>query len=250
LDLYYANLATAVSGQGRFSEAKGLLERALAIQGGRAGATTLMILGSMATLDNRMERPDAAMDAVERGMALAGTIGEAKWVPFLLVARARARLNKADAAGAAGDCARVLEMQESRGALAPDALYAPDALTCLGEAELALRNVETAVEHLERSVMLERRPGIADLAAARFALARALVLRNADGDHDGERVRQQLRLRDNGRGETQMGIGAASRISHDVERATDLARRALDDFRQAPGRENEAADVEKWLEGI
>jgi tetratricopeptide (TPR) repeat protein len=259
LDLYYGNLANTVGTQGHFAEAKSLLDHALALQGERPGATTLMILGSIAALDNRMDRPDAAMDAVEKGMALADRIGEAKWVPHLLVARARARLKKADATGAAADCARVLSMQEARGALVPDVLYAPDALTCLGEAEIALRNVDGAIAYLERSVVLEHRPTLADLAAARFALARALLVRSqsrAQEDEHERRVRGREGVREKGREWIRSGVGSLALgaqmvggVGRDAERARDLARRALDDLRRLPGRESEAAEIEKWLDG-
>jgi hypothetical protein len=65
-------------------------------------------------------------------------------------------------------------MQEASDSLQPGAVYGPDALCCLGEAELALGRTGAALEHLERSLSFERRPDSAELAKARFTLARAL----------------------------------------------------------------------------
>jgi hypothetical protein len=117
-----------------------------------------------------------------------------------------------DAAGAVEDCARVVSIQEEHGTLDPSAIYSPDALRCLGDAELSLGRVGAAIEHLERSVSFEHREDPSALAAARFALARA--------------------LRAGGR---------------DPERATELARTARATYGRTPKYEKEIAAIDRWL---
>src|SRR5262249_23724527 len=119
---------------------------------------------------------DAALDAVRRGLAAANAIGDggAKYLPYLLIARGEVRGKMHDPSGEAEDCGRVLAMQEERGMIDANAVYDPDALTCLGEADLPLHRPDAALRHLERSVSLARREDPADLPKAHFVLACAL----------------------------------------------------------------------------
>jgi tetratricopeptide (TPR) repeat protein len=215
LDLYYGNLGTVLESLRDFDEARKVLLRGLAVQGDQPpGATTVMLLGSLASLELDSEHPAAAIEFVRRGLAAADAIGEGgtQQVPELLYARGMARARLGDAAGAIEDCGRILSMQEAHGGIDVNATYGPDALRCLGEAELSQRRVSLAIEHLERSASLEHRQEPAHLAEARFALARAL---------------------------SEAGRGGA--------RAEALARRARDDLAAMPRREREVAAIDAWL---
>jgi len=138
---------------------------------------------------------------------------EIRFLPELLVARGHALLAKGDAPGAHEACARALTMQEERQLFGPDKVYEGDALTCIGETEIALGQLGDGLAHLERSVSITKRFPAPDLGLARFALARALT--------------------------------AAKR---EPARARELAESARNELRAAPGMEKEASEVEQWLE--
>jgi hypothetical protein len=99
------------------------------------------------------------------------------------------------------------------GIIGPDKSYQDDSLACLGAAELGLGRTHEALAHLERSVSLTDRQVHADLARARFTLARALV--------------------------------AAKR---EPERARTLAETAREDLRKTPGAERDASEVARWID--
>ena len=107
----------------------------------------------------------------------------------------------------------MLAVQEARGKALPTVPYYPDALNCIGEAELALRQTKSGIAHLERSVSMKTRYTANELPRVRFTLAKAL---RASG---GE-----------------------------LQRARDLAESAREDLRTAQGCEAEVADIDKWLE--
>jgi hypothetical protein len=168
----------------------------------------------LAALYNRKGEPDRARETAERGLAL---LDDAKddaspWLRWLLVQRGRAYVKEGEAELAKADCARALALQE-KGGIGPDRVYAPDALTCLGEAQRALEERAAAIAVLERSVLLERRIDRGDLALARFALARAL-----------------------------------SRSAADRSRAHGLAQQAFDGLRALRGREREVGAIDQWLQ--
>ena len=130
----------------------------------------------------------------------------------LRVMRAEALAKKGDIAGKAAECKNVLADQEKDGKVDPGAPYYPDALTCLGEAELALGDTKNAITHLERSASLTTRYLALELPKVRFALARA--------------------LRSAGR---------------DPVRARELAESARDALRAAHGWDKDIAEMDRWL---
>ena len=94
----------------------------------------------------------------------------------------------------------------------PTEPYYPDALTCLGEAELALHQTKSAIAHLERSVSLTTRYLPNELPKARFALAKALRV-----------------------------------AGREPKRARELAESARKDLSRAQGSESDVAEVDEWL---
>jgi tetratricopeptide (TPR) repeat protein len=158
--------------------------------------------------------PDTALQEAQRGLEVAESIDEKGTKMWnLLALRALARGKNGDIAGQIDDCRHVLDLQKAAAPLAPDVLYYPDALACLGEAELSRGKTDAAISYLAQSVALEHRERPDDLPAARFALARALR--------------------------------AAGR---QPEQADELARKALDVLRPLPGRQRKVAAIERWLQ--
>jgi tetratricopeptide (TPR) repeat protein len=218
LSIYYNNLGSALTSNGQYDAARGALDHALALVAplGATNAHNVLPLVSLAQLDNRIGDHEAALTVAERGIAIVegGGDSEVAFLPSLLVQQGQARLSKGDAALARASCERARGLEDQQEVLAPDRIQpgAEDALTCLGEAEMALGRFDQALPPLERSVSLSKREEPADLALARFALARALA-------------------------------GA----KRDPDRARDLAETALRDLRAAPGMDRQAGEVESWL---
>jgi len=214
----YNNLGFGEMILGRYDEARQALEHAFALLApvGQANGNAIVVWATMAQLDNRVGRRDAALVDVERAMAIVDATGddEERYSPCLFVERGKALLAKGNAAGARDACAQSLKLEEAQGLIDPDKMYYDDALTCLGESELALGKVNDALAHLERGATLKKRDSAAELPLAEFALARALR--------------------------------AAGR---DPERARSLAESALEELRKAPGVGEKTRAVEAWLDG-
>jgi tetratricopeptide (TPR) repeat protein len=168
----------------------------------------------MAVVDNRSGRPDAAMDDVEQAMAFVRETGDngAAYLPCLYEQRGRALLKRRDAAGAIAACAQGVKLQEEQGAIGPDKVYSDDALTCLGEAELAAGKIDAAIADLERSVTLTKRDWKAEVPTAKIDLAKALRARGGD-----------------------------------LDRARRLAEEGVREMRGVAGAEDRESDAEAWL---
>jgi tetratricopeptide (TPR) repeat protein len=210
------NLAGAFEALGRFDEAKGAYEHGLALLADRPpGPLNVIILGQLATVENELGHPDAAFDIAQKGLEVAGAIGEkGKFEWHARHAHAEARGKKSDFGGQAGECAEIVALQRAAGQVAPNIPYWPDALACLAEAELALNKVDAALAHLEESVKLESRADAEALPRARFALAKAL-----------------------------------RRAGRDAARARRFAESARDDLRKVGSKERDVAKIDAWLEG-
>ncbi len=217
LSIEYNNVGWTLMELGRYPEAKVAMERALALVAplGALSPHNVLPLTSLATLNARLADYDASQSAADRGIAIVAASGETavRWLPSLLASRGQALLAKGDAAEARTACARALHLQDERESIAPDKSYTDDALTCLGDAQIALGQIDEGVATLERSVSITKRSPKSDLAIARFALARALT--------------------------------AAKR---DSARAHELAKDAQKELRATAGMDREAREVEKWLE--
>jgi tetratricopeptide (TPR) repeat protein len=214
LDLFYFNLGSALCELDRPEEGKVALDHALALEGDRpAGSITVSICAALANVESDLGHNDEAIRIADRGLEVANAIGttSATSALTLLIVRGRARARNGDLASQAADCGRALSLQRALGPLAAGP-YGPDALSCLGEAELARQEVAAALAHLEEDVRLESRRAPEDLPRARFALARA--------------------LRETGR---------------DPARAVQLARDALEALRSIRSHEREAGAIETWL---
>jgi tetratricopeptide (TPR) repeat protein len=170
----YSNLGVTLTTGGQFDEAGAALEHARALSSS-LGLAAALPMTALASLYNRTAQYERTIDIVQRGLTLVDQAHDraSPWIPWLLVQRGRAQLRLEHAEQAASDCAAVLEQQERNG-IAPDKLYEPDALTCVGEAQLVLGRRDLARAALERAVTLERRVDRGELAWSRFALARAL----------------------------------------------------------------------------
>jgi tetratricopeptide (TPR) repeat protein len=218
MSIYYNNLGSALTEGGRYAEARSALERALALVAplGATNPHNVLPLVSLAQLENSMGDRDAALEAAERGVAIVDASGdsEVRFLPSLLVQQGEARLAKGDAAVALASCVRALALEEKQEVLGPDKIQpeSEDALTCIGESDMALGRAEDALAPLERSVSLTKREMATELALAQFALARALT--------------------------------AARR---DPGRARELAEKARRGLRAAPAMEQRAVEVETWL---
>jgi tetratricopeptide (TPR) repeat protein len=214
LALDYTNLGAVFMALGRPSDAKEAYEHALALEADApSGARTLTTYGALAEIENAVGSPDRAIEVAERGLdkaRAAGEKGTLEWVLRLAIARAKGKKN--DFAGEAQDCRAILAAQKAAGALSHDTPYAPDALTCLGEAELDLQHVEVALPLLEESVTYQLRIEQGDLPLARFALAQALRIA----------------------GRTPV-------------RARELAENARDDLAKLPKLAKQLTEVEEWL---
>jgi len=218
LSILYNNLGSVLTEAGRYAEARRALDRALALVAplGPNSPHNVLPLVSLAQLENLLGEHDAALAAAGRGIAIVDASGdsEVRYLPALLVQQGEAQLARADAAAARASCARALAAEDKQEVLGPDKIQpeAEDALTCLGEAEIALGRLDDAIGHLERSVSLTKRELPSELPMARFALARALT--------------------------------AAKR---DPGQALGLAESARRELRGIRGMEREAAEVETWL---
>jgi tetratricopeptide (TPR) repeat protein len=183
LDLYYDNLGTALMADRQLDEARTAFQHVLSVEGDRApGRPTMVAFFVLATIEVQSGHPLEALEYLRKGMETGEAMGEAaaRYMPVLHQLRGEAHLRMGDAAGAASECRRAVSMMEAQGLLDASAPYPPDALRCLGESELALGHVGAAIKHLERSVSFERRFDPTELAAARFALARALAAGGRD----------------------------------------------------------------------
>ena len=186
LYLHYNNVGFAYTQLGRYDDAREAIAHAIVLVKayGPKSANAILPLASMAVVDNRAGRPDAAMEDVEQAMPLARDNGEngALYLPCLYEQRGRALLKRHDAAGAVAACAQGVKLQDEQGAIGPDKVYSDDALTCLGEAELAAGKIDAAVATLERSVTLTKRDWKAEVPIAKIDLAKALRVRGDDPD--------------------------------------------------------------------
>jgi hypothetical protein len=144
-------------------------------------------------------------------MALVSETGDkgALYVPCLYEQRGRALLKRRDAVGAVAACAYAVKLQEEQGVIGPDKVYSDDALTCLGEAELAAGKIDAAIAALERSVTLTKRDWKGEVPIAKVDLAKAL--RAQGGDLDRAR-----RLAEEGARELR-GVAGAEKRERDAE---------------------------------
>lgn len=117
-------------------------------------------------------RAEGALEKIPSALFLTQTVGVA--LGDALLAN-----GKAEEARAACDHARSAQQADTKGA-PTEKLYGWDALRCRGEALIALGRAADALEPLRASVLLTRRIYPGDLARARFALARAMVLTRGD----------------------------------------------------------------------
>lgn len=216
LHVDYNNLGYDYVLLGRYDEARQALQHALSLLAplGEMNGNAIVIWATMAQLDNRAGLPDAALADIERAMAIVGVTSDdgTRYLPCLFVERGMALLAKGDAAGARDACGQSLKLEEARDLIDPDKMYYDDALTCVGEADLALGKIDDAIAPLERSVTLKKRDFASELPLAEFALARALR--------------------------------AAGR---DRKRARSLAESALAGLERAPGVEAETRAAKAWL---
>ncbi|HEY2509617.1 MAG TPA: tetratricopeptide repeat protein, partial [Polyangiaceae bacterium] len=216
LYLHYNNLGFAYTQLGRYDDAREAIARAIELVKpfGPKSPNAILPWASMAVVDNRAGRPDAATEDVEQAMAIVRETGDngALYLPCLYEQRGRALLKRHDAAGAVAACARGVKLQEEQGVIGPDQVYSDDALTCLGEAELAAGKVDAAIADLERSVTLTKRDWKAEVPIAKIDLARALRARG-----------------------------------NDLDRARQLAEEGTRELRGVAGAEQRERDAEEWL---
>ena len=164
-------------------------------------------------MDVELGEPDVALAVIEKGLGVAQALELDRTREWPLRAiRAAALARKGDITGKAAECSRILADQELRGKITSTETYYPDALTCLGEAELALHQTKSAIAHLERSVSLTKRLLAYELPKARFALAKALRV-----------------------------------AGREPERARELAESARKDLSSAQGFESDVAELDQWL---
>jgi tetratricopeptide (TPR) repeat protein len=214
LALHYLNLAGAFAALTRFEEAKVAYENGLALLADHPpGPTNVILLSELAGVENELGHADAALVDAQKALEVARAIGEKgtfEWQARFVHAQARGK--KSDWRGQAAECAEIVAMQRTAGQIAPSLPYAPDALACLAEAELALRKVDAALVHLEESVKLESRSDVEGLPRARFALAKALRM-----------------------------------AGRDPARARQLAESARDDLRRLAVKGRDVANIEEWM---
>ncbi len=157
-----------------------------------------------------------AVATSRKAIALIKTLeGTASLVAIANVPIAEALMRAPPAPEAEALCAEALHQQELLGQIDPDKTLRADALRCLGDALILDGRPREALVPLERSLTLPRRTYPGDLARARFAMARALVLSGGD-----------------------------------AARAADLARRAYDDFAASKGLAVEADAVRRWMASV
>ena len=186
LHVDYNNIGVAYTQLGRYDDAREALAHALVLVKplGARSANAIVLWASMAVVDNRAGRPDAAMDDVRQAMAIVRETGDngARYLPCLYEQRGRALLARHDASGAVAECARGVRLQEEQGVIGPEQIYSDDALTCLGEAEIAAGKIDAAIADLERSVALTKRDWKGALPIAKIDLAKALRAAGRDLD--------------------------------------------------------------------
>ncbi len=216
LYMHYNNIGFAYTQLGRYDDAREAIAHALDLVKpfGPKSANAILPLASMAVVENRAGRPEAAMEDVEQAMAIVRETGDngADYLPCLYEQRGRALLKRRDAAGAVAACAQGVKLQEEQGVIGPDKVYSDDALTCLGEAELAAGKVDAAIADLERSVTLTKRDWKAEVPIAKIDLAKALRARGGD-----------------------------------LDRARRLAEEGVRELRGVAGAEERERDAEAWL---
>lgn len=215
LALDYFNLGVSLSTLHRHAEAKTAFERAFKLQADMPpGALTVNIYEGLADSNLHESPPDVTISVVQKGLDVARTLGNGGMREWgLRLVRAEALAKQGDLPGKANECREVLADQEARGQVLATLPYNPDALTCLGEAELELRQTKSAIKHLERSVSLTTRYVAMELPKARFALAKALRV-----------------------------------AGRESKRARELAESARDDLRKTQGGAEDVVEIEKWLE--
>ena len=221
----YNNIGVAYTLLGRYDEAREAIARGLVLAKplGEKSATQIVLLASMAVVDNRAGRSDVALEDVEKAMAIVRETGDngARFLPCLYEQRGRALLAKHDWAGAAAECARGVKIQEEQEAISPELVYTDDPLTCLGEAELASGKVDDALLHLERSVSLTKRDWSLALPLADLALAKALRAAGRDPARARALAASALAAllgRARRRGAGARGRGVRGEIAHTKER--------------------------------
>ena len=180
LAMYYGNLAEVLNMAGQFHEGASAAQHALDLRASRPPSDQLRswILGLLSASELGDGRVDAAEEHARLGIAAAekqGEVGRAN-LREVLYAEGEARAARGDWAGARDSCARAVALQDAIDRPSAESLYPRDALRCLGQAQLALGDVKGAREHLERTASLHKRKYLGNLARARFALARALVV--------------------------------------------------------------------------
>ncbi|MBK7859991.1 MAG: tetratricopeptide repeat protein [Archangiaceae bacterium] len=211
LPLFLDNLANVYSSLGRFDDAQRLLARALELDIRAAGPESSVV----AQIENNIAATyqDAgdlqrAHEHFQRSLEVSERIEgpTSARLAQALSGLGQTALGLGHAEESARDCARALELLKG----VPRAV--PEALTCLGRAELELGRLAPAVTHLEAAVaqLEERGDAPVNLAEPRFALARALWP-----------------------------------VSAERARAVGLARQAREAFGGSPS--GRAADVDAWL---
>jgi hypothetical protein len=209
----FLNLGGSLMTLHRVAEGKTAYEHALELQADRPSSLTVNIYQGLADAHLHLSPPDVTLAIVEKGLAVARSLGDDSLYAWALhVHRAEALAQKGDFAGKAEECRNLLAAQEAGGKVLPTAPYYPDALICIAEAELALHQTKSAILHLERSVTLTTRYLTNELPKARFALAKALRV-----------------------------------YGKEPKRAQELAERAREDLREAQGCESDVAEIDKWL---
>jgi tetratricopeptide (TPR) repeat protein len=209
----YLNLGVSFMTLRRFAEGKTAYEHAFKLQADTPSSLTVNIYEGLVDAHLHLSAPDVTLATVEKALEVARSVGDDglhEWALHAL--RAEALAQKGDLAGKAEECRHLLAAQEARGKVAPTAPYYPDALACLGEAELALHQTKSAILHLERSVSLTTRYLTNELPKARFALAKALRV-----------------------------------YGKEPKRAQELAESAREDLRKAQGCESDVAEIDEWL---
>jgi serine/threonine protein kinase/tetratricopeptide (TPR) repeat protein len=209
-----AGRGDCLTAQGNFAEGDRALDRAVKIAQATGDdyseveALEVVIRSALEQGDD-----DRALKAARRARTLMKTLeGTASLAAVANIPIAEALMRAPPAPEAESICAEALRQQELLGQIDPQKTLRADALRCLGDALMQRGRPREAVAALERTLTIPHRAYPGDLARARFALARALVLSGGD-----------------------------------VARAVALARQAQDDFAATPGLTIEANATRKWL---
>jgi len=187
------NIGTLRRRQGRFDEARGLLEHVLAADratGPKSGDVVLDLI-ELATIESESGHPDRGLAYSDEGAGLADaahvdqeTHGELASVR----GRALELLGRTDDALAAFGEARTL-LDKVLGAASPEAF---EAAVGVGECQLAQHHAAEAQQTIEGAMAKAKVPELpaVDQARARYALARALVEASGPSDRARELARQ------------------------------------------------------------